>query len=248
MRLWMNWPVQNDSVVIHKLSTIEMRAQFARSTVERMTKKRPSPTASTALGIMTSTAGVGWLSGALAPLWEAVDVETGRRRSVALRAAERLSGVTREELAERIEASPQGRDRLIRLLYLAGWNGHDEPLKMMGRCLVRGLEATETGDAERAAQEAAILDSLHMMEPRHVRMLAAIEQTPGIANGPLAEAVAPWDAFPERTAVELLGRGLVDDPYGRYAGPGPGERRFFHISPLGSLLLRAAAEVALLDD
>ena len=85
-----------------------------------------------------------------------------------------------------------------------------------------------------------------MLTPRHVRMLAIIQGTPGIANGPLADAVEPWDVYPDRTAGELLARGLVKDPYGMLAG-GDRERRFHTISPLGALLIRAAEEVALLD-
>lgn len=211
-----------------------------------MVKNRELPSAQTLRGLMTSAAGVGWIDPLFQYLGDKAQEERGRRVSFALRAAEHLSGTSREDLAVRIAAHPEGVDRLIRLLYLAGWNGHDEPLKMMGRCLVRGLEAVEVGNQMRAEQEEAILDSLHMLAPRHIQMLAIIQVTPNIANGPLADEVSPWDAYPDRTASELLARGLVEDPYGKFAG-GPGEERFHKISPLGTVLLRAAEEVALLD-
>lgn len=169
--------------------------------------------------------------------------EIQRRRSIALRAAEDLSGLSREELADRIEAVPEGVDRLVRVLYAAGMTGYDDALKMMGQSLSRRLAAT---DARQQAKEDAMLSVLDGIEPRHVQMLTAIHsynQRAGVmGNVKVAQAVAGSDQFPDRTAFELLARALVDDPYGRVGGD-DGEERFYQVSDLGRLLLEAAAEV-----
>jgi hypothetical protein len=80
--------------------------------------------------------GFGWL---IAPLGkrgaEAVAREWARNRSVALRAAERVSGMSREELEDAISANPGAASLTVRLLLAAGMNGYDATLKGMGATL-----------------------------------------------------------------------------------------------------------------
>ena len=194
------------------------------------------------VSIVAALSGVPLVDPLLQLLFNPLSAEIDRRRSVALRSAEDLAGCSREELADRIGSNPLGVDRLIRVLYSAGMNRHDSILKMMGRTLVAGLAASEVGDSELLDREEALLITLEKVEPRHVRMLVVIEGSPEIANGALSKASKGWDEFPDLTASELLAFGLVDDPYGRW-GDGPDASRFYSVSEVGALLLRAASEV-----
>jgi hypothetical protein len=66
-----------------------------------------------------------WLTGHASREWE-------RNRSVALHAAEQLSGMTREEIGEAVAEDPRLVPLVTRLLHTAGTNGHDRTLKAMG--------------------------------------------------------------------------------------------------------------------
>ena len=211
-----------------------------------MSRNGPSYLSRAIATAATAAAGVPLIDPLVQWMLTPLSQEIARRRSVALRTAEALAGCSREELSDRLSANPMGVDRLIRVIYAAGMNGSDGVLRMMGRCLVRGLDAAEQGDAERLEQESALLDSLDGLTPRHVRMLSHIETHRGIANGELSRAVSAWDAFPDRTASELVSLGLVEDPNG-YWGDGEDRSRFYNLSDFGALLLRAAQEVAFED-
>ena len=80
--------------------------------------------------------------------------EWTRKGSVALRAAEKASGLTREEMGEAIAEDPRLLPLVTLLLYVAGMNGHDRTLAAMGTVL---------GDALR---ERKALDECELILPR----------------------------------------------------------------------------------
>jgi hypothetical protein len=65
----------------------------------------------------------------------AVRKEYRRNVSTALKAAEHISGMTREELADVIAQDPELVPLLTRLLYVAGMSGSDQVLSLLGAAL-----------------------------------------------------------------------------------------------------------------
>ncbi|WP_322921660.1 hypothetical protein [Nocardioides renjunii] len=72
--------------------------------------------------------------------------EWDRRGSNALRAAEAVSGLTREELADRIESRRELVPLVTRMLYEAGMNGHEDLLLAMGAAFGRAVIEPESVD------------------------------------------------------------------------------------------------------
>lgn len=106
----------------------------------------------------------------------AVIDERRRRTSVALATAERLSGRTREELAQEIADDPALHPLLTRLLFAAGTNGHDRTLRAMGGAL--GEAVRERGRIDECD---LLLQSLDGMTEDHVRLLNLISEP--VPNG-----------------------------------------------------------------
>jgi hypothetical protein len=177
------------------------------------------------------------------PMLKLVETEALQRRSVALAAAEKLSGSSREELAARIARAPRSVDRLIRLLHAAGLNGDDQTLQMMGAVLAEGLGAEEGGERELEDEDDRVVDGLATLQQRHVRMLGLIQLEPGIDNTQLRDRLGDRDAFTDQTAAQLLERAYVENPYGRFVGDN-GEERFYWISRLGEIVIRLAEHVS----
>src|SRR3954447_61548 len=87
-----------------------------------------------ALEHLAGLAGIALPGVGTASQWMArkIHEEWARHRSTALRAAERTSGLSREDLAETVSADPRLVPLVTRLLYAAGMNGHDGTLRAMG--------------------------------------------------------------------------------------------------------------------
>lgn len=115
--------------------------------------------------------------------------EWGRNRSVALRAAERASGMTREEIGEAIAEDPRLVPLATRLLHAAGMNGHDRTLKAMGAAF---------GDALRDRQSVdeceLILASLVDVTDAHTLIMIKLTET-----GPYTEPVDSNDPDRKRS-------------------------------------------------
>jgi hypothetical protein len=104
--------------------------------------------------------------------------ETERRRSVALKAAERVSGMTREEIGERIGHDPRFLSLVTRVLHAAGMNGHDGTLKAMGVAL--GRAATDPGRVDEAELVLTVLSDL---TEHHARVLLLLSADPPAISG-----------------------------------------------------------------
>jgi hypothetical protein len=99
-------------------------------------------------------------------MFNAMRREWDRRGSSALRAAELVSGLTREELTERIETRPELVPLVTRLLYEAGMNGHDGLLNAMGAAFGRAVSEPEAvDDCE------AVMRGLMTLRPEEVQVL-----------------------------------------------------------------------------
>ena len=200
--------------------------------------------AKAAVSTFAAAAGAGPIAPLLGLLIAPVSDEIARAQSIALKSAEQLSGMSREDLADAIAKDPASVNLLTKLLLAAGQNRHDELLKMMGWAFIHAHQAATVGNRdEELADMEAVLDSIRFFDPLHIALLVQIEDR-GMLNN--IEAAA---AFPDRVKVlafhlaGLVQAGLVDNPYGRFAGDA-GESEFYELSELGALVLLASKEVA----
>lgn len=176
--------------------------------------------------------GVGLLGRKVAEL---VVEEHSQRVSKALKAAERVSGRTREELDDLILANPETVPMLVKLLSAAGKNGHDRILQAMGAAYARAVI-----NPAALQHEELILMSIESLEDVHIILLAVIESLESAVS---TQDLARESGIPEEL-VRLAGTGLsnaalVETPYGRIGG---GE--WFEISATGRLVLKAVREAS----
>ncbi len=161
------------------------------------------------------------------------------RRSVALAAAERVSGMTREEIGERISDNPQLLSLVTRVLHAAGMNGHDGTLRAMGAAL--GHAAADPGAAEEAELVLTVLSDL---TEHHAHVLLLLGSDPPALSGTalvwtmhLLETSAN---LPTRVTsllvATLVARGLAD------ATTGFGGGNVYSITPLGRDVLAVLRE------
>ena len=126
----------------------------------------------------TAMPGFGWAIGRAFGL---LCTEWQRLHSAALKAAVRVSGLSYEDLQERIESDPELMPLYVRVLWAAGTNGHDETLRAMGATLGEAVRATAEGaDADpqsmRDADQALV--AMDALGPRHFSVLRLLA-TPG---------------------------------------------------------------------
>lgn len=143
--------------------------------------------------------------------------EIRRARSHALRVASELSGLTREELAARIEQDPQLVAMGVRFLYECGMNAHEEIL---------GLLASAYGSALHNPDHADELELIQMgierLRPQHIRVLEVLEKpTPEDltktplegenvwSDGSIAEALTWSDGQAYAAATGLINAGFA---------------------------------------
>lgn len=150
--------------------------------------------------------------------------EWRRNGSVALGAAERTSGLTREEIGEAITEDPRLLPLATRLLYAAGMNGHDRTLAAMGAAFGDAVRSREALD-----ECELILTSLADLTDFHTRVLLKLTEVapnsaPPDANLPddqqretrqwtarfLREAMAPMaERVTTLCVAGLVARGLM---------------------------------------
>lgn len=99
--------------------------------------------------------------------------ELGRSRSVALRAAETLTGMTREDLGERIAAHPQLVPIAARVLWQAGMTGQDEILEALGAVL-----GNAAAHPDRADEAETLLLGVESIRRQHIHLLRALARSP----------------------------------------------------------------------
>lgn len=105
-------------------------------------------------------------------MYQAVAAEWQRNRSMALRAAEAATGLTREQIEEWAEEEPRAIPLYLKVLWAAGMNGHDDTLRAMGTVLGAAARATAAGDEEGFEIAELALRAMGDLTPRHFRVLA----------------------------------------------------------------------------
>ena len=221
------------------------------STGEKSDPRRAAVDA--AMALVGSLAGAPLLGPAMRPFSAPLIAEHDRRISVALLAAEQLSGLPREALAEKISADPRHVQALTRFLFAAGQNGHDEILRIIGASLVRNVEALEMGGSEDSlVEENMVLIALQDLTPLHVQVMTVIRDLNRPPEGMSQDethvareshVTALVDTSPRVSRfllASLEANGLISHP-NRYGDDEDSE--FYGISELGELVLQAAAQV-----
>jgi hypothetical protein len=150
--------------------------------------------------------------------------EWSRNGSVALRAAEKTSGLTREEIGEAVAEDPRLLPLATRLLHAAGMNGHDRTLAAMGAAFGDAVRSREALD-----ECELILTSLADLTDSHTLVLLKLTEVapnsePHDANLPndqqrearewtarfLREAMTPMaERVTTLCVAALIARGLV---------------------------------------
>jgi hypothetical protein len=112
--------------------------------------------------------GLGVLGGRLARL---VQDEWAKNTSRALREAERISGLSREDLEELLISHPEAVPLLQQVLYAAGTNGHDRTLRAMGAGLGLAAQAAGRRDDHALADIEGSLRAIREFDYRHFAVL-----------------------------------------------------------------------------
>lgn len=99
--------------------------------------------------------------------------EWQRNTSTALRAAERVSGMTREDLAEQLAQDRRLLPLVTRVLYQAGMTGSDKKLEALGAVLGCAMDQREQLDAAEM-----LLASLDRISGTHITVLELIGGEP----------------------------------------------------------------------
>jgi hypothetical protein len=145
--------------------------------------------------------------------------EWRRNTSVALSAAERESGLPREDLEELIADDEQLMPLYLRVLVAAGLNGHEQTLRAMGAVLGHAAGASREGRQETLGDAARVLRAMEDLDPLHFTVLRAVidrSREPGVEPGRSgldAESAAHRTSLPlgsvEQCIVNLAQAGLI---------------------------------------
>jgi len=133
---------------------------------------------------------------------------------MALAAAESLTGLQREALADWIAATPEAVPLVVRVLHAAGNSGIDRTLRALGEALGRVYQEP----AQRGREELIVM-ALDGLTDEHIEVLASSStqrQTPQQLAEKLVDRVAP--ELISMALASMMPRGLYDNPYGGYGG------------------------------
>lgn len=122
-------------------------------------------------------------------LASAVAEEWRQNTSKALRAAEQMSGMSREDLAAALEGNPRLIPLLTRVLFQAGMSGEEEKLHALGATLGRAVSTPEAID-----EASVLLTALQDLSAAHIRILSMLTTPP-----------PPFDDTPEGTRLAWSG-------------------------------------------
>lgn len=156
-----------------------------------------------------SLPGLGALSPVLEDLATQAILERARRCSIALTAAERAYGASREDIADHIRENPGAVPLMTRFLFAAGEAGHDEILSMIGNTFAAGLKSLEQGDEVAYADHEVLLRAIENLTPDHVGVLL-VYQAMSTADDVYVRSNAPVSLQIQDVIVaDLIRNGLI---------------------------------------
>lgn len=107
----------------------------------------------------------------------AIRREITRSMSSALKAAERSSGLSREDLEAWLNQDPRAVPLYLKVLWAAGMNGHDSTMRALGSVLGSAAKASLCGEPDAVEEAELALQALSQMGPKHFRVLAALGES-----------------------------------------------------------------------
>lgn len=176
-----------------------------------------------AAGVVETIPFVGPLMAPFAKLGaQRISREWARKNSVALRAAERSSGMTREDLADKLSEDPRLIPLVTRVLFAAGMTGKDTILRALGTALGDAVR-----DPDNIDEAELLLISMTNLRTQHLVILEILSEDPPQPDDPRnrtywhRELIAAKSDY-RRDLVDLCVSGLVgsglisqlDDTYG----------------------------------
>jgi hypothetical protein len=171
---------------------------------------------------------------------EKVREEWARNHSKALRAAERISGMSREELTDNINQDPRLIPLAIRVLYAAGMTGQDAILRALGTALGDAVR-----DREKIDEVELLLIGITDLRKQHVVILEIMTKPPrwpqDRTNYFSSEMLAKSSGF-SRDHVDMCLSGLVRSGLIHQAENAYGV--CYEISQLGQTTLEVLNELA----
>lgn len=160
---------------------------------------------------------------------EAVQREWRRNHSVALRAAERVSGMSREELDDTLLSSRTALPLYTYVLWAAGQNGHDQTLRAMGAVLGTAAQSVRNDNLDSLADAEDTLRAMSSFTTRHFEVLHYLLRAQQEPNGPdngtrfSLAAVAAGTGIAEdavlRISLRLESAGVTREIRGVLMGP-----------------------------
>jgi hypothetical protein len=152
-----------------------------------------------AIGAVGATPVIGPLLEPLAKKTIAAWAEQQRlKASKALSAAERVTGLSRDELEDRISQEPRLLSLTARLLFSAGMNDYEPIIESMGRIVGEAI-----ADVEKRDQADLVLNAIAGLGRLHVAVLRAAKGTPPRPDDAAADANIAWQAETLATAAGL---------------------------------------------
>lgn len=132
--------------------------------------------------------------------------ELSRLTSRALSAAERSSGLIREDLDEWIEREPRAVPLHMKVLWAAGMNSHDATLRAMGAVLGAAAEASAQEEDEAFERAELALQAMSDFGPLHFRVLSTLSESVVIA------AEGGGDKLSQFTPAHVSDRAKMSEP------------------------------------
>lgn len=172
-----------------------------------------------------------------------------RNTSMALKAACRSSGLSREDLGEWIGRDSRAVPLYMRVLWAAGMNGHDATLRAMGSVLGQAAQASANADEDALEDAELVLHAMADLGPRHFKVLSVlgdseiVRTTDGQEN--FIQFVPPYVAEKSGLRVSVVHQCLVN-----LAGAGLTEtisvleNMAYPMTELGRAVLEASRVVA----
>lgn len=141
-------------------------------------------------------------------LWSGIREEWARRTSRLIRIAEIDSGLSREDLSERIREHPQLVPLVTRIVFLAGTRGSDDVLRGLGSLL-----GTLAENPARTDEAEVMLGVLEKLTNAHVQLLQLAKALCGTTPRVDRETLLAGAPLPDTTARlalnDLLGMDLL---------------------------------------
>lgn len=176
-------------------------------------------------------------------LWSGIRDEWARRTSRLIRIAEVDSGLSREDLSERIREHPQLVPLVTRIVILAGTRGSDDVLRGLGSLL-----GTLGGDPTRTDEAEVMLGVLERLTNTHVQLLQVAKKLCEASARVDRETLLAGISLPATTTRlalnDLLGMDLLAEVHTHLQRSSLRPIPLYEVTPSGDTVLAVLSSIA----